>query len=192
VKGRDIFLHLGCGFYAVLLYAYPPEFRARYKKEMIRAFKDDLHHTLRDGSLWSQISFPLQMANDFLTSVLRERIESLDAMGMSCLVAASGIGLYASYVDHHNATEVYPTLSIALIGSFLLGLIRPTHPWRWALAIAPWIPFAGSISNMRDRITSPGAWEIFAVVLIPSLIGAVAGSLIRRGIGLCAEITKEA
>jgi hypothetical protein len=192
MRGRDIFLHLSCGFYSVLLYAYPPDFRARYKKEMTLAFKDDLHQTLRDGSLWSRTLFPLRMAKDFLTSVLRERIESFDAMGMSCLVAASVIGFYASYVDRHNATEVYPTLSIALIGSFVLGLIRPKRPWRWALTIALWVPFAGSLSDMRDRFTSPGEWAIFAVVLIPSLMGAMAGSLIRRGIGLRAVITREA
>jgi hypothetical protein len=192
VKARDIFLRLGCGFYTVLLYAYPPEFRSRYKKEMTLAFKDDLHQTLHDGSLWNQLLFPFQMAKDFLTSVLRERIKSLDAVGMSFLVAASGIGLYASYVDRHNATEVYPTLSIALIGSFLLGLIRPTRSWRWAIIIALCIPFAGSLSNMRDRLSSSGAWAIFAVVLIPSLIGAVAGSFMRRGIGLRTEVTREA
>jgi hypothetical protein len=187
MKPRDMFLQLGCGFYTVLLYAYPPEFRARYKKEMTLAFKEELRQTLSSTNLSSQLLFPIQMAEDFVASALRERINSLGTMGMSCLVAASAIGLYASYVDHHNATEVYPTLSIALIGSFGLGLIRPTRPWRWALALAPWVPFAGSISNMRDRMISPGAWAIFAVVLIPSLIGAVTGSLIRQGIGPCAD-----
>ncbi|MDP9174340.1 MAG: hypothetical protein M3O30_10810 [Planctomycetota bacterium] len=192
MKARDVLLHLSCGFYAILLYAYPSEFRARYKKEMALAFKEELRQTLSSTNLWSRLQFPIQMSRDLVASALRERLALLDAVGMSCLVAASAIGLCASYVDHHNATEVYPTLSIALIGSFVLGLIRPTRPWRWAIAIAPWVPFAGSMSNLTDRLSSPGAWAILAVVLVPGFAGAVGGSLVRQAIGLCTNVTKEA
>jgi hypothetical protein len=192
MKARDTLLHLSCGFYTILLYAYPPGFRARYKKEMALAFKEELRQSLSSTGLWSRLLFPIRMAKDLLLSALRERIDSLDAVGMSCLIAASVIGLYASYVDRHNATEVYPTLSIALIGSFVLGLIRPRRPWRWAMAIALWVPFAGSISSLRYRLASPGAWAILAVVLVPGFVGAVAGSLVRQAIGLCTNIAKKA
>lgn len=180
MKERDIFSRLASRLYATLLYLYPIAFRKRYKEQMILTFKDELHQTLRDGTWRAKILFPARMAKDFLTSLFRERIAAMDVVGIICFIAAVGVGLCAAYVDHHNATEVYPTLFVALLGSFLLGLIRPVHPWRWALAVAPWVAFIGSSTSWKDTITSPGRWAILGVVLIPSLIGVTTGSLIRR------------
>lgn len=187
MKQHDTFSRFACRLYAALLYLYPTAFRKKYQEQMILAFKDDLDQTRREGNWWNQILFPIRMSGDFLASLLRERIAALDVVGVICFLAAVGVGLCAAYVDHHNATEVYPTLSIALLGSFVLGLIRPTHPWRWALAVVPWVAFVGSSSSWWEAITSPGRWAILGVVLIPSLIGAGAGSLLRRGIGSLAK-----
>lgn len=189
MKRHGKFSRLSCRMYAALLYLYPAAFSRRYQEQMIVAFKDDLDQTLREGRWRNKIMFPIQIARDSLASLLRERIAALDVVGIICFLAAVGVGLCAAYVDHHNATEVYPTLGVALLGSFVLGLIRPTHPWRWALMVAPWVAFIGSSSSWRETITSPGRWAILGVVLIPSLIGAGAGSLLRRCIQSLAKAT---
>src|SRR5271155_5827300 len=94
---------------------------------------------------------------------------------ISCFAAAIAAGLYAAHVDHHNHTEVYPTLFVFLVRSFALGVVRPGHAWRWALIIGLLVPFAGPFQTLFDRLSSPGSWAILAVVLIPGLIGAYTG-----------------
>jgi hypothetical protein len=105
------------------------------------------------------------------------------ALEIFCLAAAIGIGLYAGYVDRHNATEVYPTLMVVLVGSFLLGLIQPAHAWRWALIVGVCVPFSGPISALPSRIITPGDWGILAVVLVPGFIGAYSGALLHLALG---------
>jgi len=101
---------------------------------------------------------------------------------ISCFAAAIAAGLYAAHVDHHNHTEVYPTLFVVLVSSFALGVVRPGHAWRWALIIGLLVPFAGPLQTLFDRLSSPGSWAILAVVLIPGLIGAYTGWFLRRAI----------
>jgi len=102
---------------------------------------------------------------------------------MLCVAAAVGFGLYAGYVDRHNATEVYPTLMVVLVGSFILGLIQPAHAWRWALIVGVCVPFLGPISGLPSRIITPGDWGILAVVLVPGFIGAYLGALLHLAVG---------
>jgi hypothetical protein len=101
----------------------------------------------------------------------------------ACPIAALGIAAYAAHVDRHNATEVYPTLSVVLAGSFVLGIIRPKDAWRWACIVGLGVPFFGPWPALAARLASPGAWAMYGVVLIPGLIGAYAGSLLRAAIG---------
>jgi hypothetical protein len=163
-----------------MLIAYPPEFRARYGLEMTQAFREQLREALSTAGTAGFLGFSMRMAWDFPISVLRERISSINVAGMCCAAAAVGFGLYAAYVDHHNATEVYPTLFVVLVGSFALGLIRPVRPWRWALIVVLGVPFSGPLLTLTARMISPGAWAILAVVLVPGFVGAYTGSFLRR------------
>jgi len=177
---RNAIMRLACSVYRAMLCAYPTEFRARFGLEMTQAFREQLREALSTAGTMGFLGFSMRMAWDFPISVFRERISSISAAGMCCVAAAVGFGLYAAYVDHHNATEVYPTLFIVLVGSFALGLIRPVHPWRWALIVGLGVPFSGSLLTLTARMASPGAWAILAVVLVPGLIGAYTGSFLRR------------
>ena len=86
-------------------------------------------------------------------------------------------------VDRHNVDEVYPTLMVVLIGSFVLGVLRPRHAWRWAIIIGLGVPFFGPLPALPARLASPGRWAMLAVLLIPGLIGAYTGSILRSAAG---------
>ena len=103
------------------------------------------------------------------------------------MAAALGFSIYAEYVDRHNATEVYPTLTVALIGSFILGLAQPSRPWKWAIIVGLGAPFFGPLPSLPARLASPGRWAILAILLVPGLIGAYSGSILPR-IGLHGSI----
>jgi len=187
---KNMILRLGCGLYRGLLLAYPPEFRARYGVEMNQVFRDQLRDTLSKRGLHSLASFSIRAALDLFTSVLRERFTMKSAIGMLCLCAAFGFSLLAEHVDRHNVTEVYPTLMVALVGSFILGLIQPAWPWRWAIIVGLGVPFFGPLPELFARLASPGRWAMLAVLLIPGLIGAYTGSFLRRAIGVSPSQTQ--
>jgi len=180
MNGDSGFFRGVCGLYRLLLRAYPPQFRARYQPEMVQAFADELRAAVSRGSMWGVMRFLMHIGKDLGVSALRERIRAISPAGVLCLLAGIAFGIYGAYVDRHNATEVYPTLSVVLAGSFVLGLIGPRHAWRWALVVAIWVPFLGALPEMTHRLVSPGAWAILGVLMVPGLIGAFSGSAIRR------------
>jgi hypothetical protein len=92
-------------------------------------------------------------------------------------------GSLAAYVDMHNATEVYPTLSVVLAGSFVLGAIEPRRAWRWALLAGVFVPLSMIAAHWRDmpgRLGWLGPLAILLVLMIPGMIGAYSGALLRK------------
>jgi hypothetical protein len=179
---RNALAGLACGLYRGLLHAYPQDFRSRYGAEMTQLFRDNLRDALSNHGIPGFARFCMRTAWDLLTSVLRERFTLGSVVGMLCLAAALGFSFYAEYVDRHNATEVYPTLMVALVGSFILGLAQPSWPWRWAIIVGLGVPFFGPLSSLFARLASPGRWAMLAVLLVPGLIGAYTGSVLRRAL----------
>jgi hypothetical protein len=118
-----------------------------------------------------------------IEQMVRQRCNARSAISLLCLAAAIGIGIYASYVDHHNASEVYPTLMVAMAGSLVMGLIRLAAAWRWALIIGLAVPFAGPVITLPARLTVAGNWAIVAIVSTVGLLGAYSGSALRRAVG---------
>ena len=180
---KNALLRLACGLYRGLLHAYPPEFRLRYGIEMNQVFRDQLRDTLSKQGARGLVTFGARTAWDFCTSVPRERFTLQSLGGMLCLAAALGFAMYATYVDRHNVTEVYPTLMVVLVGSFILGILRPRSAWRWAILIGLGVPFFGPLPALPARLASPGRWAMLAVLLIPGLIGAYTGSILRSAVG---------
>jgi len=180
---KNTLLRLACCLYRGLLHAYPPEFRLRYGAEMNQAFRDQLRDTLsRQGTL-GFLTFCMRIAWDLCTSIPRERFTLRSLRGMLCLAAALGFATYATHVDRHNVDEVYPTLTVVLVGSFVLGMLRPRWAWRWAIIIGMGVPFFGPLLALPARLASPGRWAMLAVLMIPGLIGAYAGSILRSAVG---------
>jgi cytochrome c oxidase subunit IV len=176
-------LYLGCLVYRGFLHAYPREFRARFGAEMRQVFHDQLRDTLSSQGILGLLQFSFHIACDLSMSILRERLTSISILGIICSAAAICFGLGAAYVDRHNASEVYPTLFVVMVSSFLLGVVRPLGAWRWALIVGLAVPFAGSVVALPSRLASPGHWAILAVVLIPGLIGAYTGVTLRWAVG---------
>jgi len=168
--------------YRGLLYAYPPEFRSRYGVEMSQLFRDQLRDALSNQGILGLLPFCMRTTGDLSKSILRERCNLQNMVGMLCLAAALGFALYATYVDRHNADEVYPTLMVVLVGSFILGVLRPRRAWRWALMLGLGVPFFGPLLTLPARLASPGRWAMLAVLLFPGLIGAYTGSILRRAV----------
>lgn len=181
---RKIFSRLAAVLYRLLLYCYPKEFRQRYGIEMNQVFRTQLRDTLSNRGILGIVSFCTRTAWDSFTSILRERLSLQTIFGMVCLCAAFGFSMYAHYVDRHNATEVYPTLMVVLVGSFVLGVANPVRPWRWAIILAIGVPFFGPWQSLPARLHSPGGWAIVGVLLVPGLIGAYVGSILRRAAGV--------
>jgi hypothetical protein len=180
MNGNSGFFGRVCGLYRLMVRAYPPRFRARYEREMVQAFSDELRATVLRGSAWGMMRFLMHMGKDLGLSASRERIREISPVGVLCLLAGIAFGIYGSYVDRRSATEVYPTLCVVLAGSFVLGLIRPAHAWRWAMVVAVWVPFLGALPEVAHRMVSPGAWAILGILMVPGLIGAFGGSALRR------------
>jgi hypothetical protein len=180
VKGALV--QLACGLYRALLWVYPAEFRRCYGPEMVRVFGERLKDALTKHGVSALPWFTMHMTWDLLISAVRERTTAVSRVGTLCCVAGLGVGLYAAYVDHHNADEIYPTLSVLLVGSFFLGVVQPAHAWRWALVVAICVPFSPFAQALRDdptRFVSLGAWVMLLVAMIPAMIGAYAGSTLR-------------
>jgi hypothetical protein len=177
---RNILFRLAAGLYRALLFGYPKEFRNRYGFEMNQIFRAQMRDALSSRGILGFSSFCMRTAWDSFTSILRERLTLQSIFGMVCLSAALAFSMYAHYVDRHNAREVYPTLMVVLVGSLILGLVNPARPWRWAIILALGVPFFGPLQSLPARLHSPGGWAIVAVLLVPGLIGAYVGSILRR------------
>jgi len=180
---KNVLLRISCGIYRGLLRLYPQEFRARYAKEMELTFRDHLQDTLVKNGIWGVPKFWLNVAGDLMASVLRERFTLKNAIGMIYVAVAMVFSIAAQYVDRHNVSEVYPTLMVALVGSFVVGILQPRWPWRWAIIIGLGVPFFGPPGVLPARLASPGRWAMLAVMMVPGLIGAYTGSLLRQSFG---------
>jgi hypothetical protein len=188
---KNILERLAAGLYRALLYGYPKEFRKRYGLEMNQVFRAQMRDMLSSRGILGFAFFCMRTAWDSFTSILRERLTLQTIFGMVCLCAALGFSIYAHYVDHHNATEVYPTLMVVLVGSFILGVANPAHPWRWAIILAVGVPFFGPWQSLPARLHSPGGWAIVAVLLVPGLVGAYVGSILRRTAGASGDTPEQ-
>ena len=65
-----------CRFYAVLLYAYPREFRRAYGEPMRQLFRDRCRDVLRSGGR-NLLQFSAQMVGDWVRSSVRERAAAM-------------------------------------------------------------------------------------------------------------------
>lgn len=93
-------------------------------------------------------------------------------------------GLFAGWIDFQT-TEIQATLLVVLIGSAALGFIQPRGAWRWAILIALGLPLAYSLFPLFGLLPkeqpNPGVYATL-IALLPALVGAYGGVLIRRTI----------
>ena len=111
-------------------------------------------------------------------SEARRRAESPLGTALAYALAALS-GLAIAWVDQRTDEVVVSIVPLAF-GGALLGLARPTHPWRWGLLVGMWIPLAswtGWLGPAKDPPSSPFAPLI---ALIPPTVAAYAASWLER------------
>jgi signal peptidase I len=66
-----------CHIYAVLLYAYPRQFRLQYGGEMQQVFRDRCSYVVRTQGRFRLLRFAVHSGIDWLTTTLREGVDAL-------------------------------------------------------------------------------------------------------------------
>ncbi len=108
------------------------------------------------------------------------RARSLVGTVLAYLLAVAA-GLAIAWLDVRSDEVILAVVPLVIVGA-LLGLARPSHPWRWGLVVGAWIP----IANWTGAFGAPVApasdpWSPL-LALIPPLLGAGVGSLVERGL----------
>lgn len=73
------------------------------------------------------------------------------------------------------------TALLVLSGCMLLGLLRPSAPWRWVIAVAIFIPLTEWAANLLTKIQLSHA-QVYGSFLtaLPGIAGAYGGAVMRR------------
>ena len=96
------------------------------------------------------------------------------------LLLALYLGLLVGLTDLRTDDPQLPALLLITFGLFL-GFAQPKAAWRWALVLGLWIPFLGWIARAAGVTNAQFSDVLFSLVaLVPALIGAYAGVLVRR------------
>lgn len=96
------------------------------------------------------------------------------------LLLALYLGLLVGLTDLRTDDPQLPVLLLLTFGLFL-GFARPQAAWRWALVLGLWIPVLGWIARAAGVTNAQFSDVLFSLVaLVPALIGAYAGVLVRR------------
>src|SRR3970040_508849 len=96
------------------------------------------------------------------------------------LLLALYLGLLVGLTDLRTDDPQLPALLLITFGLFL-GFSQPTAAGRGALVLGLWIPFLGLIARAAGVTNAQFSDVLFSLVaLVPALIGAYAGVLVRR------------
>jgi hypothetical protein len=105
--------------------------------------------------------------------------------------AASAFGMLTAGIDvaaPFGDDSAKATLLLLVVFSGLLGFLLPRGPWRWALAMAAWLPLGHLVLHalgLNDTI-NPNTYATILLLLPVSLVacsvGAYAGAFLRRGL----------
>jgi hypothetical protein len=96
------------------------------------------------------------------------------------LLLALYLGLLVGLTDLRTDDPQLPALLLITFGLFL-GFAQPKAAWRWALVLGLWIPVLGLIARAAGVTNAQFSDVLFSLVaLVPALIGAYAGVLVRR------------
>jgi len=104
------------------------------------------------------------------------------ARDLACALLAAAAGLGIGWLDLHT-TEVTVTVVTLVAAGMVLGVVRPTAAWRWAVLIALGLPVMASIAKLGGmRTAEPVRLDprITLVALAFALVGSYSGALLRR------------
>lgn len=181
-SGRPSWLGVVCRIYAALLLAYPADFRARFREEMLQAFRDRCRDFPAGSGARGVLACALHMLKDLVFSAARERALAVHPGAVLALLLATAFGLLGAYLDFHT-DEVQVAVLVLLVGAFVVALLRPAGAWRWALASGLCIYAAYQVGPGLGFIprypASPGN-SATLLALAPAFMGAYMGVLVRH------------
>jgi hypothetical protein len=98
-------------------------------------------------------------------------------------VIAAGAGMFAGWVDIKVGDLLFTAL-LVLAPCMVLGVLRPSRPWRWVAIVAVSVPVAELLGFvlLTEKPYRAQIYESF-LAFLPGIAGAYGGALMRRAIG---------
>jgi hypothetical protein len=98
-------------------------------------------------------------------------------------VFAAGAGIFAGWVDIKVGDLLFTAL-LVLVPCMVLGVLRPSRPWRWVAIVAVFVPVAELLGFLL-LAEKPYRAQIYESLLafLPGIAGAYGGAMMRRAIG---------
>jgi len=130
-SSQDRWLRWLCRVYGLMLWAYPPDFRGDYRREMLVVFRTGARDVMqREGSA-ALLPFMRQVSWDWLCTTLRERTTMTTSMPALRWVAALPLAILAAVavmrIDGgglQHTSEVLPRAkSASQVGHFAAQVI---------------------------------------------------------------------
>jgi len=92
------------------------------------------------------------------------------------------LGLASGYLNI-KAGDLLLTALLVLASTMLLGILRPTRPWRWVVLVASCVPLMLLIAYLFLK-EKPYSSEIYGsfLVFFPAATGAYGGSAGRKAL----------
>ena len=97
-------------------------------------------------------------------------------------VIAAGAGMFAGWVDIKVGDLLFTAL-LVLAPCMVLGLLRPSRPWRWVAIVAVSVPVAELLGFVL-LTEKPYRAQIYESLLafLPGIAGAYGGAMMRQAI----------
>ena len=98
-------------------------------------------------------------------------------------VAAALAGIFAGWMDIRVGDLLFTAL-LVLAPCMILGVWRPSRPWRWVLIVGIFVPIA-ELFGYLILIEKPYRAQIYESFLafLPGIAGAYGGAMMRQAIG---------
>jgi hypothetical protein len=159
--------------YKMLLLAYPREFRKDYGAGMVQAFGDLCREEKQRRGASGLMAVWGRTVPDLAITALTERMDAVRDRWLFALVPlALALGGAIAWVDSSPGWDDTGVSAAAVLGvSGLFGLVYPSRPWLWGLAVGAWIPAYGILRELNYA-------SLLALAF--SFAGAYAGAVLRR------------
>ena len=164
--------------YALLLRAYPAEFRNEYGMEMRLLFAEMLRDAKDRRGVMGICMVTVRVTIDLIRSATKERLGIADA-GERAIWALALIGCAVLVYVTRHATQAQAPMLVLIATTVLLGAYDPSRAWRWALLVGASIPVCDLLLVVvRVQRFSPKILSEFEIVLL---------ALLFTGAGVCAR-----
>lgn len=182
---RSWVLFVSPRLYETLLIAYPLSFRREYGRQMVQVFHTACRHAAQQAGARRLAQLWLRTLGDLVYSAGAERIMALrahnDPLQRYLYLGAVLISGFTGYI-HLRVDADRLVLLLLVAGCFVCGTVRPTGAWRWALIVGLGIPLVMLVGHgvPADSLSRRDVDLPLPAPLIPALLGAYSGALVRR------------